>query len=128
MRALARSYPRPTAQVEPYVSALGTEVAMLFILTFGGSAIYIPVKVAESNEVTALIGAEGTKALAAIRDRLPARVPLAKSWLVQCLLAEGKTVNEIARTIRASDTAVRTMMRKWDAREAELRQRREAKS
>jgi hypothetical protein len=128
MTAIARPYPRPTAQVEPYVRALGTELAMRFILTFGGSSTYIPVKAEEGSEVTALVGPEGTRALAAIRDRLPARVPLAKGWLVQCLLAEGKTVNEIARTLRASDTGVRNMIRRWDAREAELRQRQAGKT
>lgn len=38
---------------------------------------------------------------------LPWRIPIGNRWIAATLKARGKTVSEIARTVRASDTTVR---------------------
>ena len=103
-------YPKPTAQVEPYVDVLGTDLAIEFLLTFGGAPVYIPDNPGDKSELVALIGIEKTRALAAEKHRLQARVPLAKHWLIRCLRARGEPVLQIARTLRMSDVSVRRVL------------------
>lgn len=103
-------YPKPTAQVEPYVDVLGTELAIEFLLTFGGAPLYIPENPGEKPELVAVIGVDRTRALAAQKHRLQARVPLAKHWLIRCLHARGLPVLRIARKRHMSDVSVRRVL------------------
>lgn len=107
-------YPKPKAQVEPYVDVLGTDLAIEFLLTFGGAPVYIPDNPGDKSELVALIGIEKARALAAEKHRLQARVPLAKHWLIRCLHARGMPVLKIARKMRISDVAVRNTLNQPD--------------
>lgn len=111
MNTIIRTCPKPTAQVEPYVEVLGLDLAVAFLLSFGGSEVYLPRTSGEASEVTALIGPENTARLAAISHRLPRRVPLAKPWLAAVLSWRGQSASRIARTLRVSDVAVRGWLR-----------------
>ena len=65
--------PRPPAQVLPYVEALGTDLAVTFLLTYGGAEMTLSATPAGAGHGT-LIGPERAAALAAQANRLPKRV------------------------------------------------------
>lgn len=100
--------PRPPAHVEPYVTALGAERAVRFLLAFGGADLYIAPNPKGSSLAVEVIGLDGLQALAAIRDKLQYRVPTAKGWLAQYLsTVEGLSNADIARRLHASTTSVK---------------------
>lgn len=111
MTDVARPMPRPTAQIAPYHEVLGLDLAVRFLLAFGGAELSIAKHPTGRSALCDLIGADHERALAAIRDRLPRRVPLAKQWLAAVLDWQGHSVAEIARQLRVSDTAVRKWLR-----------------
>lgn len=73
--------PRPTAQVQPYVEAMGAETAVTFLLAFGGAELTIAEEPTERAAYVRLIGLDKAKALAAVAHRLHEGVPLASKWL-----------------------------------------------
>ena len=105
------SYPKPTAQVAPYVEAFGFEMAITFLLQFGGAELYVAKDPKGRSQFEAVVGPDRAKALAALDHRLQRRVPLAKRWLATCLAVRGQSTAEIARTLRVSDTSVRTWLK-----------------
>lgn len=105
--ALHRPIPRPTAQVEPYVEALGAETAVTFLLAFGGAELTIAEEPTERAAYVRLIGLDKAKSLAAVAHRLPERVPLASKWLAAMLHWQGHSTAHIARTLRISEVSVR---------------------
>ncbi len=107
----ARPLPRPTAQVQPYVDALGIEAAMSFILAFGGAELYVAKDPKGQSAYEAHLGPDKSKALAAVANRLPKRVPLAKRWMAEMMAWQGLSVAHIARTLRVQDTTVRGYLR-----------------
>ena len=111
MNELARPMPRPTAQVAPYVDALGAETAVIFLLTYGGAELYISDDPKGRSSHESLLGYDKAKALAAVTHRLPRRVPLAKQWLARMMNWQGHSTALIARTLRASDVAVRNWLK-----------------
>lgn len=104
-------YPLPTAQVEPFVEVLGTELTVVFLLEFGGAELYVGSRFLIHGEVAQLLGIPKATALGEISHRLPRRIPLAKQWLSKCLLAEGHSKAAIARKLRVSDVSVRRWLR-----------------
>lgn len=102
--------PKPTAQVAPYVEVLGTDLTVEFLLSFGGAEIYITQDPRSRSRVVDLIGRKNAVALAAVADRLPRRVPLAKAWIAAVLHARGLPKNEIARRLHVSDVTVRKFL------------------
>lgn len=102
------AYPKPTAQVEPYVNVLGTGLTIRFLLAFGGAELHLPKNPKAETHLVQVVGLDKARALGRIDDyRLQRRVPLAKRWLAGCLRAEGATTADIARTLRVSDHSVR---------------------
>ena len=75
--------PRPPAHIEPYVTALGAEATVRFLLAFGGAPFYVAANPKGASKAVDVIGLDGMQALARIRDRLPHRVPLAKPWVAK---------------------------------------------
>lgn len=108
--ALAQPMPRPPAQALPYVEALGADLAVTFLLTYGGAEMTLSATPAGAAHV-AMIGPERAAALAAQADRLPKRVPLANRWLAKMLAWQGASTAEIARRLRVSDSTVRAYLR-----------------
>lgn len=109
MSNVARPMPKPTAQVAPYVEALGPGATVLFLLAYGGAELYLAHDPKGRASHAALLDKDQAKALAAVAHRLPKRVPLAKQWLARMLHWQGQSGAGIARTLRASDVSVR----KW---------------
>ncbi|KXF92106.1 hypothetical protein [Phaeobacter inhibens] len=106
----SRPYPRPPAQAQPYLDALGLEDALRFIEAFGGTEIYIALDPKSRSSVAALVGYPKAKALAAIKDALQRRVPLVKKWRAEVYASMGLKNTEIARKLGVSDVTVRTYL------------------
>lgn len=102
-----KQYPKPTAQVEPFVNVLGPDLAVRFLLRFGGAELDIPQSPRPDSMLSQCIGHDNAKAMAQLDIHSQRRVPLAKPWLSQYLRWQGMSVNEIARTVRASNVSVR---------------------
>ena len=109
MSEISRPMPRPTAQIAPYVEVLGLELAIAFLLRFGGAPLYLPNDPKGKSEVEKLLGYAKLKELAA-RPALQARVPLAKRWLAQILHWQGYSNAEIARKVRATDGTIKNYL------------------
>lgn len=107
----ARPLPKPTAQVQAYVDAMGPELAVTFLLAFGGAEMAVPDSPNGRSAHEALIGPEAAARLSAVKDKLQRRVPLAKAWLAAMLHWQGHSTAHIARTLRVSDTSVRKMLK-----------------
>lgn len=103
-------FPKPTAQVEPYVAALGFEDALKFIETFGGTEVVISQNPREGSEVVRLVGYAKARALAKVSHRLQKRVPNAKKWRARAYFAQGLKNVEIARRLGVTDVTVRTYL------------------
>ena len=105
----ARPMPRVSAQVEPYVECLGAELAVQFLLRFGGAELYIPANPGAASSLCALVGAEATARMANHHriGQHVRRVPLARRWLALMLHWQGHSIAQIARTLRATDVTVR---------------------
>lgn len=104
--------PRPTAQVEPYVEALGYDGAIAFLLAFGGAEIYITAHPKSRGQVVEVVGRRGAAKLAAIAHRLPRRVPLAKRWIAAVLFARGLSKADIARKLHMTEVTIRSWLNK----------------
>tara|TARA_R110002073_G_scaffold307957_1_gene477822 strand:- start:154 stop:528 length:375 start_codon:yes stop_codon:yes gene_type:complete len=111
MQLPARVMPKPSAQVAVYVDVLGAELAVTFLLTFGGAELYLAQNPKGRSQVEAVVGFDKASALAAQGHQLQRRVPLAKKWLAQMLKWQGHSTANIARTLRISDVSVRRMLR-----------------
>lgn len=101
--------PRPPAHVEPYVRVLDTDLALRFLLRFGGAELYLSPTPKGRSEVEDMIGPEKVAELAALG--LPRRVPTAKPWIAQVLKFSGLSHAEIARRLHTSDVTVRKYLR-----------------
>ncbi len=56
MNVPAIPYPKPTAQVAPYVDALGVDLAIAFLLRFGGTEVYIAANPRGGSDLEGVIG------------------------------------------------------------------------
>lgn len=106
MNQVSRPMPKPTAQVAPYVQALGSETAVLFLLAYGGAELYIAADPKGRSSHEAFLGQDKARALAGVVHLLQKRVPLAKRWLVQMLVWQGHSIADAARKVRATDVTV----------------------
>ncbi|MGY6410649.1 MAG: helix-turn-helix domain-containing protein [Alkalilacustris sp.] len=102
----AVAWPPAPAHVAPFVAALGPALAVEFLLRFGGAELHIAVWPRARSAWAAFVGPEAAQRLADRAHLLPRRVPLGNPWLARCLAAEDHPTAEIARRLRASDTAV----------------------
>jgi len=99
-------FPHPPAHVAAYVRALGPELAVKFLMTFGGADLAIGSNPQRRSRLVRTVGYEPARRLADIGG-LPKRVPLAKPWIARMLAFKGLSTAEIARRLHASDVAVR---------------------
>ncbi len=104
--------PRPPAHVAPFVDALGEDLAVTFLLTFGGAEFYFPATPRKGSALVRAVGWEGAQALCRrhAAHGLPARIPTAKPWIARVLSARGLPVAEIARKLHTSDVTVRSYL------------------
>lgn len=111
--------PRPPAHVAPYVDVLGQDLAIRFLLEFGGAELYIAASPKGRSRVVEVVGQDGAVALAQIAHRLPKRVPTAKPWIALVMRRESATVADIARKLHVSDVAVRRWLKRSSIGRAE---------
>lgn len=108
----AKPFPKTPAEVEPYVDILGMDMAIEFLLSFGGAAMGMPKHPTTRSRVAALVGKEKTAERARSDHLLQRRVPLATPWLVACLHTRGWPVAGIARRLRITDVTVRRYLKR----------------
>lgn len=94
-----------------YVEVLGVDGATAFFLGVGGSQIYLPKKSSERTLAAQTVGAENVERLAELIGYGYIKVPLARQWVAQVMRSQGKSDNEIARTVRADVSTVRRWVR-----------------
>lgn len=116
MNLPARPFPKPPAQVAPYVDIPGLEMTLQLLLSFGGAELYIPQNPQSRSRLEALVGPQMVKALAQSDHLLQRRVPLANPWVAACLHFQGLATNEIARKLRITDVTVRKHQKRHEAR------------
>ncbi|MGK7664238.1 MULTISPECIES: helix-turn-helix domain-containing protein [unclassified Marinovum] len=105
------SYPSPPAHLQPYVRVLGIPGALTFLLTFGGSEVYLTSSPKRRARLVEMIGPDKAAELAELIARLKVRVPTAKPWIAQCMHAEDLSTAEIARRLHTADNTVRRWLR-----------------
>lgn len=115
MNQIARPRPRVPAHIEPYVEVLGVDLAVTFLLQFGGSEVYFPSYGNQDDRGGEPVTLVGLQAMHDLRDRLgmgKMRIPLGNSWIAQHLAWQGHSVAAIARRVRVTDNAVRGYLKK----------------
>lgn len=100
-------YPKPPAQAQPYVDALGLEDAMKFFHAFAGTEVYIAQRPTERSEIVKVVGYAKARSLASIADRLQARVPTVKEWRAKVYASQNLSIPKIARKIGVTDVTIR---------------------
>lgn len=110
--------PEPPAHLQPYIDILGTDLAMEFLLTFGGAELYLARSPSEQGKVAQLVGVKLAAELAAAAEglRIQKRVPTGKNWIARVLSGKGLPVAEIARRLHTTDVTVRTYLRQKPSR------------
>lgn len=103
------THPRPTAQVQPFVDALGVDRAVEFLLAFGGAELYLPRDPRPSSKLVEVMGIDAARALGEVAQRvmMPDRIPTAKPWIARVLRSRGLPNAEIARRLHVADFTVR---------------------
>lgn len=116
MAVPSRPIPKVPAQVEVYVDVLGVDLAVEFLLRFGGAELHYATAPTERSALVSLVGLEKARELGRHAHKLQIRVPLASSWLAACLRQRGWSVAEIARRLRRSDQTIRKYLAQYDMR------------
>lgn len=110
-----------TAQVQPYVDALGLDMAVEFILAFGGSYVYLSTNPQDRSEVAQMLGREAAVAVARRVGAGSRRIHNAKPWLASYFrYMKGMTVNDTARLLHVSDVTVRKWLGPIDQQQLDL--------
>lgn len=103
--------PKPPAHIARYVEILGEEMAVEFLLAFGGADLYLAPNPKGRSELAKVVGMKHAAELAAQADRLPRRVPTGKIWIAAVLRSKGLSVADIARRLHSSDVSVRAWLK-----------------
>jgi hypothetical protein len=108
-------YPAPPAHVQPFVDALGPELAIDLLLAFGGAELHIAVLPRANSRLVEVVGQDGAEKLAALADglgtRWQRRVPTAKPWIAKVWFSQGLSKSEIARRLHTTDVTVRAWLK-----------------
>lgn len=107
---LIRPMPRPPAQVEPYVRALGPDLAVQFLLTYGGAELTLSGRPGGRSGHERMLGHDAAKRLAEHAGAVR-RIPLAKRWLAKMLHWQSMSNAAIARRLRITDLTVRRYLK-----------------
>lgn len=100
--------PRPPAHVIGYVEILGTDLAIEFLLAFGGAELALA-RNPRQGRLVDVVGVEMAARLAARADdyHLPRRIPTAKVWIARVWASRDLSVAEIARRLHTTDVTIR---------------------
>lgn len=112
---------RVPAHIQPYVTAVGIEKTVRFLLAFGGSYVYLSTRPQDRSAVAKELGKEAAIALAEQAGVGSARVPTGKPFIAAHLRYNKQlTVNEIARRLHVTDVTVRKWLADGEARQLDL--------
>ncbi|MGE6741739.1 hypothetical protein ACQKGC_15810 [Allorhizobium pseudoryzae] len=112
---------RVPAHVQPYVTAIGIEKTVRFLLAFGGSYVYLSERPQDRSPVAKEMGAEATKALAKEIGTGAVSVPTAKPFIASYFkYIEGLTTNEIARRLHTTHVTVRKWLASGESTQLDL--------
>lgn len=102
---------RVTAQAQPYVDALGLDIAVEFLLAFGGTEVYLSTRPHERSQVADRFGADAAIRLAQRIGSGPCRVHTAKPFLAAYFrYKKSYNVVQIARVLHVTDVTVRNWL------------------
>ncbi|WP_322895197.1 MULTISPECIES: helix-turn-helix domain-containing protein [unclassified Yoonia] len=104
------------AQVSPYVHVLGVDQAIEFLMTFGGSELYLSPNPRGNSRLCQLVGQDKAAALGRACAGMPKRIPTSKPWIAKVWRSKGLPVAEIARRLHVSDVAVRGWIKGTDTK------------
>lgn len=99
------------ANIAVIVEALGPDLAVDFLLEFGGGELSLGARPLPNNPVRRTLGDEAAERLGRVAHRLPHQIPLARRWLVQQLRSRGLSQSQIARTLRVGRSTVKRHLR-----------------
>jgi hypothetical protein len=100
--------PQTPAQVAAYVEVLGPDLAVSFLLEFGGAELYLAADPRGRSALEQFVGYDMAKALGAHPNlQMVQRIPLARKWLVLMLAWQGHPHAQIARMVRVASSTVR---------------------
>lgn len=108
------------AHLQPYIEALGEDLGIEFLLSFGGSYVYLSERPQARSPIVELVGEELAIALARRIDTGGLRVPVGKPFIARHFRAKGWTVNAIARKLHVTDVTVRSWLKQTDGRQLSL--------
>ncbi|RXF75062.1 hypothetical protein [Hansschlegelia zhihuaiae] len=107
------SYPEPPVpeNLAAYVDAMGRQLAVRFLLRFGGGYLALSANPRSGSPVVELIGERAARALferlSARSGRSQVRVPTDRRWIARQMKSDKASTSEIARTLHVSDVTVR---------------------
>lgn len=96
------------AHLQPYIEALGEDLGIEFLLSFGGSYVYLSERPQARSPIVELLGDQQSIALAKRIGTGSLRVPVGKPFIARHFRAKGWTVNAIARKLHVTDVTVRS--------------------
>ncbi len=102
---------RPPAHLSPYFDVLGEDLAVEFLLTFGGSYQYLSERPQARSPIAQMLGHDKAGALARRIGTGGLRIPLGKPFIARLFRAKDWTVNDIARHLHVSDVTVREWLK-----------------
>ena len=112
---------RVPAHLQPYVTAIGIEQAVAFLLAFGGSFIYLSENPQDQSKVVNVIGRGATIALAKQVGAGGFMCPTGKPFIAAHLkYNKGLNTNEIARELHTTHVTVRKWLKTGESTQLDL--------
>lgn len=112
---------RVPAHLQPYVTAIGIEKAVAFLLAFGGSYVYLSENPQARSPVAEVVGREATIALAKHVGSGGFQCPTGKPFIAAHLkYNKGLTTNDIARQLHTTHVTVRKWLKVGESTQLDL--------
>ena len=113
---------RVPAHIQPYVTAVGIEKAVTYLLAFGGSYVYLSDNPQDRSPVVEAVCSDAAIAIATqIGAGEARRCPLGKPFIAAHLkYNKGLTINAIARQMHATDVTVRRWLKNGETTQLDL--------
>jgi hypothetical protein len=119
--AAAQTEIRVPAHIQPYVTAIGIEKTVQFLLAFGGSYVYLSENPQDRSPVAQEIGRQATIDLAKEVGSGGFRAPTGKPFIAGYLkYMKRMTTNAIARELHTSDVTVRSWLKSAESTQLDL--------
>ncbi|MCF1433386.1 hypothetical protein GOZ97_17510 [Agrobacterium vitis] len=112
---------RVPAHIQPYVTAIGIEKTVQFLLAFGGSYVYLSENPQDRSPVARAIGKVAATELARHVGPGGFRCPTGKPFIAAHLkYNKGFTTNDIARELHTTDVTIRNWLKAGESSQLDL--------